>query len=93
VSVCRNGDLIHFPFAEILETPVVNEPVALEKKVISYAMVDPKLEELSLAQKHFFRMGPENLQIVQTKLREIALALGLAENELPKPVVYQSGRR
>lgn len=78
---------------EILKTPVVHESIALEKKIISYAMADPKLEELSLAQKHLLRMGPENLQLIQAKLREIALALGFTENELPRPIIYQSGRR
>jgi len=69
---------------EILKVPVVDAPIALEKKVASYGMVDPKLEELSAAQKHVLRMGPENLQLLQAKLREIALALGFSDAQLPK---------
>jgi hypothetical protein len=69
---------------EICKTPVVDQPIALEKKVTTYVMVDPKLEQLSPAQKHLLRMGPENLQLIQAKLREIALALGFADAQLPK---------
>ena len=78
---------------EILRTPVTDEPVALEKGVASWILVDPRLEELSPAQKHLFRMGPENLQLVQAKLREIALALGFGEAQLPRPRVYTSGKK
>ncbi len=75
---------------EILKVPVVEEPIALEKKISSYAMTDPKLEELSAAQKHVLRMGPENLQLIQVKLREIGLALGFADAQLPKPQAASS---
>lgn len=70
---------------EVLRTPIVEAPIVLEKRIASYVMADPKLEELSAAQKHLLRMGPENLQLVQSKLRELALALGFAETQLPKP--------
>ena len=69
---------------EILRTPVVDAPIVLEKRVASYVFTDPKLEELSPAQKHLLRMGPENLQLIQSKLRELALAVGFAETQLPK---------
>jgi hypothetical protein len=69
---------------EILRTPIVETPMVLEKRVASYVFTDPKLEELSPAQKHLLRMGPENLQLIQSKLRELALALGFAETQLPK---------
>jgi hypothetical protein len=78
---------------EILKTPVVEDPVALEKKVTTYTMVDPVLEDLSSPQKHMLRMGPENVQLIQAKLRELALALGFAEEQLPKPAIYRSVRR
>lgn len=78
---------------EILKTPVVDEPVALEQKIMSYAMMDPNLEELSVAQKHLLRMGPENLQLIQAKLREMALALGFTENQLPKQRTYAPGKK
>jgi len=74
---------------EILRTPVVDDPIGLEKTVTTYAMLDPKLEELSPVQKHLLRMGPENLQLIQAKLREIALALGFTDAQLSKPKVYK----
>ena len=67
--------------------------IRLEEKVISYsmaAMADEKLEDLSDAQKHLLRMGPKNTAKIQGKLREIAKALGVPENQLPKSRVYYS---
>jgi hypothetical protein len=40
------------------------------------------LEELSPAQKHLLRMGPANVQKIQSKLRELASALGVSSSEL-----------
>lgn len=73
---------------EILRAPIVDDPIIVEKGVTTYLMVDPKLEDLSPAQKHLLRMGPENLQLIQAKLREIALALGFGEAQLPRPRLY-----
>ena len=78
---------------EILKTPVVEDPIVLEKKVTTYMMVDSVLEGLSSPQKHMLRMGPENVQLVQAKLREIALALGFADSQLPKPAIYKPVKR
>jgi hypothetical protein len=74
--------------SELLETPVVEGDIILEKAVLNYVMLDPELESLSDAQKHLLRMGPENVGAIQTKLREMALALGFPETGLPKPRVY-----
>lgn len=71
---------------ELLDAPLVEGAVALEPKVLSYAFADPKLEELSPAQKQFMRMGPRNMLRVQSKLREIATLLGL------RPVASSAGR-
>jgi hypothetical protein len=73
---------------ELLNTPVIEGRVVLEKKVASYAMADAALEGLSQAQKHLFRMGPENVQVIQTKLRALAIACGIPEYRLPKPRIY-----
>jgi hypothetical protein len=78
---------------EILKTPVVEDPIVLEKKVTTYMMVDPVLESLSTPQRHMLRMGPENVQLIQAKLREIALALGFADGQLPKPAIYKPVKR
>lgn len=61
----------------LLATPVVDQPIEIEKKVTAYRFVDPALEELSPAAKQFLRLGPENLQRLQSKVRELALAIGL----------------
>lgn len=39
-------------------------------------LVDPDLENLSLAQKHLLRMGQDNVRTIQAKLREMAQTLG-----------------
>ena len=81
---------------ELLRTPVVEGDVLLEqdeeKPVSNLAatMADEKLEDLSEAQKHLLRMGPQNTAKIQGKLREIALALGVPETELPKSRAYSS---
>ncbi len=73
---------------ELLETPIVEGDIVLEKAVLNYVMLDPELEGLSDAQKHLLRMGPENAGVIQAKLREMAVALGFAESRLPKARVY-----
>jgi hypothetical protein len=55
---------------ELLAVPVVNEDVVLEEKLQSYGMADPRLEGMSQAQKHLFRMGPRNVGRIKAKLRE-----------------------
>jgi hypothetical protein len=60
---------------ELLEVPVVNEDVVLEEKLRSYGMADARLEGMSQAQKHLFRMGPRNVGRIKTKLRELRSGL------------------
>jgi len=81
-------DTLFKAIIEFLKTPIVKGEILLKKKVITYQMVDSYLEQLSPAQKHLIRMGPENTFKIQKKLREIALALGIPENQLPKSVIY-----
>jgi hypothetical protein len=68
---------------ELLETPVVEGDIVVERKVKTYVFAEAKLEGLSEAQKHFLRMGPLNVSAVQLKLREMALALGIPAEDLP----------
>ena len=75
---------------ELLETPVVEGDIRLEKKVKTYAFADPKLEGLSAAQKHFLRLGPGNVGAVQIKLREMALAMGVPADQIPRPRAYST---
>ncbi|MHB8054285.1 MAG: DUF3014 domain-containing protein [Candidatus Aminicenantales bacterium] len=74
---------------EILRTPVVEDPIPVEKNITTYVIKDTALEDLDAVQKHLLRMGPENLQLIQVKLREIALALGFTKAQLPVPRPYR----
>jgi hypothetical protein len=67
----------------LLETPVVDGPVRLKPKGIGYAYADERLESLTAAQKQLLRMGPRNVRIIKARLREIALALGIPDTQLP----------
>lgn len=73
---------------ELLETPVVEGPIRLQAKVLSYTMADPALEGLSLAQKQLLRLGPKGVAAVQAKIREIAAVLGIPASRLPPPKTY-----
>jgi len=74
---------------EILRTPVIEGQIVVKQNITTYFFKDPKLEDLDEVQKHLIRMGPENLQLIQVKLREIALALGFSEAQLPVPRPYR----
>jgi hypothetical protein len=64
-------------FMRLIEVPVLDGPVAVRPKSVSYVFVDQRLEELAPAQKQLLRMGPRNVRLIQNKLREIAVALGM----------------
>jgi hypothetical protein len=64
---------------ELLKVPVVKNDIQLEKKVVTYAMVDTDLESLSSAQKNLLRMGPENVRVIQGQLRSMSQSLGFLE--------------
>ena len=69
----------------LLETPIVDGQVRLKVnlKGIGYAYADERLESLTAAQKQLLRMGPRNVRIIEARLREIALALGIPRTQLP----------
>ncbi|MFP4082951.1 MAG: DUF3014 domain-containing protein [Candidatus Aminicenantes bacterium] len=81
-------ETLYRAIVELLRVPVVEEDIQLRKKVVTYMMADPRLENLSKAQKHLLRMGPENVRIIQEKLREMAEALGIPEDRLPGTETY-----
>ena len=68
---------------ELLSVPFVEGEVALEPHGAVYAFADPRLQTMSAAQKQLFRMGPQNVLLVQGKLRDIAFHLGIPESRLP----------
>ncbi|MCP3099336.1 DUF3014 domain-containing protein [Myxococcus sp. K15C18031901] len=62
----------------LLAVPVPEgAPVEVKAQGALYAYVSPELEGLSRAQKHLLRMGPQNIRVIQAKLRELQTALGL----------------
>ena len=71
--------------SELLQSPVIDGPIAVRRTSVSYTYEDARLETLSAAQKHLLRMGPRNVRLVQAKLREIAPYLGIPTESLPKP--------
>jgi hypothetical protein len=64
---------------ELLETPIVDRRIYLDRDIVNYTFDDPDLEKLSPAQKHLLRMGPENMRAIQAKLQEMAQALGFLD--------------
>jgi hypothetical protein len=67
----------------LLNTPVLENQLPLRPKGIGYAYADERLEGLTGAQKQLLRMGPRNVRVIRTKLRDIALALGIPASRLP----------
>lgn len=68
----------------LLEVPVPTEPPAVLQRAVAYEYVDPRLEDLSDAQKQLLRMGPENQRVVQRKLRDLARELGVPDERIPQ---------
>jgi len=70
-------DALQRAISILLETPVVEDRIALLADSVNYTFVESRLEALSPAQKQLLRTGPENTKKVQSKLRELADALDL----------------
>ena len=71
--------------ASLLATPDGASGVAVHPHgAVGYAYADEGLESLSGAQKHLLRMGPRNTRLIKDKLREIAAALGIPADRLPR---------
>lgn len=71
----RFADRLDAAIDELLEVPVLSGDVELEPKVLTFAYADDRLEGLSPAQRQLLRMGPDNVQAVQSKLRDLRQAL------------------
>ena len=72
-------DTLKKAITELLKVPIVKKDIRVEKKVVTYTMVDTDLESLSSAQKHLLRMGPDNVRVIQGQLRAMAQSLGFLE--------------
>ena len=68
----------------MLRTPAPGGNVRLVPKGAAYGFEDEALESLTPAQKHLARMGTRNARVIQDKLRQIALAIGIPGERLPQ---------
>ena len=71
----RFEDRLDAAFDELLAVPIVEGPVEVDERVVTYALSDERLEVLSDAQRHLLRMGPDNVRRIQEKLQELRAAL------------------
>jgi hypothetical protein len=72
-------------FVAMLQTPTLDGEVRLvPTSGILYAFENPRIERLTAAQKQLARMGPRNVRVIQGKLQQIALALGIPAERLPQ---------
>jgi hypothetical protein len=62
----------------LLMTPVPDGYAELNGETVAYSYVDERFEKLSSAQKQLLRMGPQNVQKVQSLLTELKISLNLA---------------
>ncbi len=61
----------------LIKVPALEGRVELDGTTVSFKYADPALERLSPAQKHFLRMGPRNVKMIQAKLAELKIHLRL----------------
>ncbi len=65
---------------ELLQTPFPTQEIILEERTLSFEYADPRLENLSPAQKHFLRLGPENMKKWQDFLKKAAEKIKLLDS-------------
>jgi hypothetical protein len=63
----------------VLETPEIAADPGVVPLASFFAYDDDRLEELLPVQKQLLLMGPDNLQIVQSAVRAIAIAIGIPD--------------
>ncbi len=59
----------------ILATPIIVEPIQLNRESVAYKFTDPDLEGLLPLQKQLLRTGPANTQRIQEKALALQEAL------------------
>ncbi len=69
-------DRLHEAADHLLAVSIPSGQLAVERRTLTYAFVDDRLETLSAAQRQLLRMGPRNARAVQAKLRELETAFG-----------------
>lgn len=80
-EIAEPGRSFRQTFAEALDQVLAVElpinPPEVEQHLLVYRFADPELEAASPAVKHLLRMGPENAQRVQNRIRFLRSALAL----------------
>ncbi len=64
-------DIFQKAAAEIISAPVIEGRIAVVRPSVDYKFADKKLEALNPVHKQMLRMGPDNTQMIQKKLREL----------------------
>lgn len=67
----------------LLAVSVADAPTEVELDVKTYLYTDPATEALAPAEKHLLRMGPDNAELVQLKLRALREGL-VAAGAIPR---------
>jgi hypothetical protein len=73
----RFSDSLSRAIRRILSVPVISSPPKLVEAPGGWEFEDTKLESLDHASKHLLRLGPDNLTLLQRKVRRLATAIGL----------------
>ena len=68
-----------------MPAPPTARPSSCDRKSGAGSVVETVADGLTGVQKQLLRMGPRNVRIIQSSLREIALALGIPAERLPVP--------
>ncbi|NKF52170.1 DUF3014 domain-containing protein [Shewanella sp. WXL01] len=58
-------------FSQMLDAPIIEDPIELSTISVNYEFVDPNLEALPNAQKLMIRMGPENTRKIKQAIRTL----------------------
>jgi len=65
---------------EMLQAPIIRNPIKVVAPSAMYKYADPQLENLSDLQKLMLRMGPDNIAKLRPKLQQAQLALSELSN-------------
>jgi len=71
------SQLFETALEDVLAVPVLEGDVELVQPNVMYKYADPDLESLSPLQKQVLRMGPENVERLQSYLRQLAAEMEL----------------
>jgi hypothetical protein len=66
----------------LLDSPVIKEPIKLVQPNVLYQFADPDLESRSIGQRILMRTGSKNESVFKSKLREIKQELKLHTHEI-----------